>query len=213
VREKGSVNVAIGVLGVPGTGKTTRATVEVLLLQREIGPVYVVAHDPGYRIPDTLPNGVSTRITRHDSVEDAQEAMKANPGGIHAIATVDASDVIVYGSNLSKSSLEKNGGKQGIPTVIFVDEAVSAASASPYRLGEEMRELLALRRHKHVGIVWTSQSPQLCHYQMLSLSTKLVLFRITDGRALARLEQAGVPPEITSKLSSLPDHSCYVVKL
>jgi hypothetical protein len=209
--KRGSVNHAIGALGVPGTGKSTWALHRVRTLQHELR-CYAVAHDPSFRLPDEFPNGQPSGVRRFGSVSEARATIATDPRGVIAIATADAGEVVDFACEISDASMKANS-DDGQPCIVLVDEIVSAEQASSYRLGEQFRQLLALRRWKHVGVVWTSQSPQLCHYQLLSLSTELALFRVTDKRALRRLVEAGVDEETVNLLPRLPDHKCYVVRI
>lgn len=209
--KRGSVNVSIGAIGVPGTGKSTWALWRVRCLQAELG-AYAVAHDPSYRLPDAFPNGKPSGIRRFNSVADARAALASDPTGVLAIATVDAGEVLKLGVETSKESLKRGGDQNATPCIVLVDEIVAAEQAGAYRLGDQFRESLALRRHQHLALVWTTQSPQLAHYQLLSLGTELALFRVTDERALKRIEQAGVPHAIVVQLPKLPDHKCIVHK-
>lgn len=209
---KGEFNHAIIVLGVPGCGKSTWATQRALELGRST-PAYVVAHDPGWRLPKILPDGRPTPLHRHESVASAQAALRSTPGGIHAIATADGEEVLRFGQAISKASLDANGGEQGVPTVVYLDEGVGTGGASAYRLGEGLREHLALRRHLHTGLIITAQDPRLIHYAFLGLATELVIFRLNDQAALNELRRMGVPPEMVDQVAKLEKYHCVVHKL
>lgn len=208
---KGDWNHAIVVLGVPGTGKSTYA----LQLALELGrtPAYVLAHDPGWRLPARLPDGRPAGLHRHESIAAARAALARDGRGVHVISCADGDEVIRLGKQLARASLAAGGGHAGVPVVVLLDEAVGTPGASPHRLGDELRELLATRRHLHLAIVMTAQSPQLAHYALLTLATEVVLFRMTDDRALRRLEQAGVPSEKLSRVATLPNYQHIVHRL
>lgn len=201
-----SFNVCIGVLGSPGTGKSTYALARAIEYGKT--PAYLLAHDQGWKLPDNLPNGRPTGLKRYQNFGEAQRGLASEPGGVHCISTVngDAGQVIEYGVKLSAAALRANGGKGGPPTIILIDEVVSAADANPYRLGEGIRQSMALRRHQNVGIIWTAQSPRLCHYQMLAMGTELVCFRLHHKKDLDALEQVGLSDIQLDTIRTLPDH-------
>jgi hypothetical protein len=132
--------------------------------------------------------------------------MASDPRGVNCIATTDAGPVVEYASKYSGESLKRNGGKSGIPSIVLIDEIVSAADANQYRLGQGLKDILALRRHRNVGIIWTSQSPRLCHYQLMAMGTELVIFRLHHKKDLDELAKVGLTPQEIDKVTKLPDH-------
>lgn len=99
------------------------------------------------------------------------------------------------------------------PAVLLVDEIVVLTGATPYRLDDRIRQLLALRRHWGVGLIWTGQNARIANNQLLSMSTELVIFRLTDRRDLRRLEEAGVSPDVLERVPSLPNFHFLRVRL
>lgn len=210
--EKGQWNHAIIVLGVPGCGKSTYALARLIQLCQT--PAYGLAHDPGWRLPAKLPDGMpDPKLHRHETIEAGRAAIARDGSGVHAFAVADGQEVLAFGRALSEASLAKGGGDRGTPVVVLLDEGVATESASPYRLGGPMREGLALRRHRHMAIIMTAQDPRLIHYAMVGLSTEIVMFRLRDDRALAELERMGVPSETTARLRGLPNYHYIVQKL
>jgi hypothetical protein len=171
---------------------------------------YLFAHDLGWKIKDELPDGRRVGIKRYESIKECEQAIASDARGVHCVATLDAKEVIELGSKTALASVKAHGGKIGIPSVVLIDEVVSAGDANPYRLGDELRATMALRRHRHTGIVWTCQSPNLCHYQMLALSTELVIFRLTSERDLKPLRDVGVPEAVITQVRTLPNFA-YVI--
>lgn len=204
-------NVAVGFIGTVNTGKTTAATSYCVELAKD---AYVLAHDVGWSIPTRLPDGREVRVIRHSSIE-AGEKYIAQYGGQEAIHAFECSaeDVIKLGERLADSSLRAAGGydRPAHPVVIFIDEAVLAIKdMSPQRMSPRMQELLARRRHKHIGVVWTTQHPGFVHYMMLSMGTQVYVFRCEGHQAQERLAQAGIPDELIDEVQYLEDHH-YVV--
>jgi hypothetical protein len=188
----------------PGTGKSCYALSRTAELARQ--PAYVVAHDPGWRLPSVLPAGMgSVCVRRHETVYEASRALASDARGVHVVATSSADEVIELGVKLGEASLKAAGEKPAVPVVVLIDEAVSMSSHAHY-LEDKLKELLALRRHKHVGLVWTCQSPRLAHNQLLTLSTELVLFRLQHQKDFTALENAGVSAEVLARVPTLANH-------
>jgi hypothetical protein len=173
---------------------------------------YVLGHDLGWKIVETLPDGRETGIVRHESTAALLGAIATDPRGIHCLACEDAGEVIEVGITISRTSLDANEGTRGTPTVVLIDEAVSAGDADPYRLGGPLKKAMALRRHHNLGIIWTCQSPNLCHYQMMAIGTELVCFRLTHEKDLNKLRDVGLNEKQIQTIKQLPDHHYLIHK-
>jgi hypothetical protein len=205
---RGSFNVCIGVLGAVGSGKSTYAIARAMQYAQQ--PAYVFAHDLGWKIPETLPDGRPTGVIRHDSIDECVAQLRKDPRGIHCIGTEDAGEIVDLAIATADRSLMANERRGGIPAVVLIDESVSAGDADPYRLGSSLKSAMALRRHKNIGIIWTSQSPNIVHYQMMSIGSELVVFRLKNKRDLTPLMNAGFSEEEIQTITELPDYS-YIV--
>jgi hypothetical protein len=197
-------NCVEGYFGVRGTGKSTLA-----LHDHARKGYYYIAHDVGFNIPDTWPKelgGGPTGIKRYSSVKDAENGIKRDANGIHCIDIDDAMEVVLFGTRLAEKSLEQGGGDKGVPVIIHIDEICMATEANPMRMGDELRKVLARSRHLHVGVIFTTQTPHMCHYLMISLSTKVHLLRMTEKRDYKRLNEGGVPLDIAERSAYLDDH-------
>ncbi len=202
--ERGKWNHNIGFLGVPETGKTTKA-VEVVM---EMGktPAYVIAYDPGYNIPDILPqNNKPTGVIRYDTLAECKAGLSKSGKGIHSLETEQASDAVDLALEMMGDG-RKQIGVKSVPAVVFIDEMVTMEDAGQYRLEDRMKQLLTRRRKFHTGIVWTCQSANLCHYAMINLATELYMFRQTGDKDLAKIESAGVPSEKIAKIRTLENY-------
>ncbi len=205
-----SVNTVRSYLGVPGTGKSTLALADMRKQARELGGAFMLAHDIGDRLPDRWPDawgGKPTGIVRHNSVVEARAGLGRQPNAIHTLSTADGSEVLALAIEIAKKS-KAWGAEAGAspPVLLFLDEAVGTASASPHRLGDDMRNYIASRRHEHVGLYWTCQSPAMAHYALLALSTEIICGRIVDERALARFEQLGFTPGEINMIAGLHNY-------
>lgn len=196
-------NHAIAVLGVPGTGKSTYALRRVVELAAR--PAYAVAHDAAWRVPHKWPDGTRTPIVRHGSEDAARAAFARLPGGVHVVPSVDVYPALDLAKDLAA--------RGSAPSVLLVDEIVTATGATPHHLDDRVRQLLALRRHWGVALVWTGQNARIANNQLLSMSTEIVCFRLTDARDLRRLSEAGVSDEVCRTVRTLPNFSFVRVTL
>jgi hypothetical protein len=219
------LDLIVGYVGVAGTGKSTSATHRLMLLGKQC---YTLAHDANASLPDTLPDGTPTGLIRYSSKPvyelEAQEKeekrqlaelrknLKRHPHGIHAVSSRDAAPLLRLACEVSAKSFEAHGGERGTPCCVLVDEIVACDDATPHRLGPTLRDVLARRRHLGIGLLWTAQSPRLCHYQLFALSTELVMFRINDPRDIQHMVKSGVPERYALQLPSLPKHHCLVYR-
>jgi hypothetical protein len=195
---KGGFNVWVGVCGVPGTGKTTYA---LALAELYSLSGYVIGHSAG-TLPDTYPDGRVPNVHYHASVADASKALAKGIRGVHII-DADPSEVINFAGAIAQKSLDLNGGTHGVPVLLFLDEVVAADEMNPYRLDPRIKKMVALRRHLNIGFLFTTQAPQLCHYHMFSLATKVVFFRIIHKEAIKRFINIGIPEEIALRIPTL----------
>jgi len=206
----------MGCFGITGTGKSEYALNYILDIQSKEA-VYVIAHDLNYSIPERLHNGRKTNVKRYQTIEEAEEGLLKSPGGIHAIACSDASDVIALGIRTADRSLERNtvggrdvirrGGGRGIPVIVYIDEIVNAQQASQYRMGDDLKKFVGQRRHLHCGLVYTSQYPRQCHYSLGEQATDVVFFKLKSEKDIKKLyESFGVPEDQAWKAQSLSGH-------
>jgi hypothetical protein len=167
---------------------------------------YVLCHDIGWRLPEADAAGHPFGIVRHESVSDAVERLKSDPRGIHCISSPDAVEVIGLARRLAAADLQRNGGMAGHPVILMIDEVVAADVCDPNYLSDDMRKLIAGRRHENIGIIWTCQSARMVHNQLISLSTEMVIFNLVAEKDLKKLEENGIPPEEVAKVRALPKY-------
>jgi hypothetical protein len=213
--ELGRWNHMLGSIGPIGSGKTTELLRHVLDLQARPG-CYGIAHDPNGTLPAELYGGRKTFVVRHATVEAARAQLARDAKGIHAItppsgtqprAGVNDSDAVIdLALSIARRSLAQHGGKRGIPVILLFDEAVAVRGVHPRSLDPKIADLILRRRHHHVAIGYTTQSPRRCHYSLFDNATELYLFRMRGHRDLKALEEGAVPDEILDILPMLPDH-------
>jgi hypothetical protein len=231
---RGRWNCFVGVLGVPGTGKSTHALALAVSLQKKYN-CYVVAHDTGWRLPEKFPGGAPTGVIRHETTEDARQALKNSPAGIHCISSQDAAEVCDLALAIGEKSLERAtrgpvrrmGKNQRLavsdeaeiatPVLVVVDEVAMAKEANAYRLGDSLARLISMRRHRHVGVIWTCQSPRQGHYRLMELATSIYCFRLTSAESVSKVSEyiptEGEGGEVTrskiASISSLPNYRSF----
>lgn len=217
----GDWNICVAAFGVPGTGKSEWALRYCVELSQE-HTCYVLAHDPGFRIRSKFHDGTPTGVMRHDSIDSVKAQLAKDPRGVHAINVPDASEVLQFAKELAEQSLKQHPYRdgrptRGVPVLVYIDEAVSAADANPRMLGDLMRQCITGRRHWHVGIVYTCQSPWMVHYALISMSTEVVIFRVKTKRDFNRLEESGIDwaesSEWRKKIKHLPNYQYEVYEL
>lgn len=196
------------VIGKRNHGKTAWTLDRVLDLSAAAGGAYIIAHDPGHRIKPWTPRRGNLRagaLQRHRSVDELAAALRLPqpPDAVHTVATPDAEPVMLFALELGRASLRTHGGQGGVPVVAWVNEVTACAVASPQRFGGVVNQLAAQGRHDLVALVVEAQSSRLINFTLLSNVTRATFFRLTDRRALLRLEEFDVPPEILRRLPSL----------
>jgi hypothetical protein len=93
---------------------------------------------------------------------------------------------------------------------LTLDEGVMLTSgAEPGKLKRQLREIIATARHRRLRLTIIAQAANFLDYQTLALADRLDLFAVTDRWNQEKIRSAGVPQEITLKLSSLPDHQYF----
>ena len=211
-----TVNLVAGYLGIPGTGKTTRALADMVRCSAAHGGARLLAHDTGMRVPERWPDawgGGATGLVQHATTDRARAALAKGVPGIHVISCADGSDVLALAVEIGDATMAQSKDGTGPPVFVLLDEAVGVAAMSPHRIGDGMREFIATRRHHHVGLYWTTQSPQFAHYAILGLSTSLTLGTLHDRRALRRLEELGIDEDVLALVPDLPPHQFLEVEL
>lgn len=198
-------------IGRKGCGKSETALRRCLELAKL--PAYVVAHDLGWKIPDTLHDGTPTRVKRVSSVAEAREGMRKDPTGIWAISVETCEPVYKFAEEIAAASLAANGGDKGPPCVLYIDEIVTAGICDPHYLDPGFKRLLAEARHRHVGIIAGVQSARILNNQLLTLATKVRLFQVTDRRDHKRLVECGLDDAIVAQAAKLPPHKSIEVEL
>lgn len=201
-------DICRGYLGPPRCGKTSAALVDMLEL-RDQTPCYLLAHDPGYAIPDKLHTGRATGLRRHATVAELAAAVeKGDTRSLHVSMELDATPLVIYAKRLGEQSMRTADPKELAapcpPVVLLVDEVGRCKEMGAMYLGPNLEDALMRRRHNHVGLFYTSQSPRRVHHEFLGNSNALhVCGPLTRG-AIARLVEDGrFPEEVAAKIPKL----------
>lgn len=210
---KGEHNFVCGSLGVPDTGKTTKAA-EVLWSFHSF--CFLLAIDPSMEMPDTLPDGTKLPNRYYRSIDEVEEGLATAEGqAIHVLQeSRDLLGMIALAKRLARASLlahTEDGriqrGTPGIPVMLFADELHVFDEC---RLGKvphkEIVELVGCRRPNHVGFIWTTQMPTMINHLIVELTPRFQFGRIDDGMQVKELRRRSIPEKICDMLPSLPDH-------
>lgn len=200
---KGKFNHLIIILGVPGTGKTTYAVRRAREIQHTSKCV-IVAHDPGYRLPED-----DASIVHYESYAECVAGMRTRPGAVHCITTGRGEAFVQWARQCGAQSVN-NPQKTGAPILGLVDDSTQVKGFSRRGIDDNLLEALVGRRHKHTGWIVTLQDPQFAHYSLMSQSTEIVIFRMIDTDAVKMLKKFGVSTEMQAKVETLPDYHCIV---
>lgn len=185
-------------LGPPRCGKTSAALVDMLDMRKQ-SPCFLLAHDPGYAIPEKLYDGRATGVLRHASIGELARAVEQDPTGLHVSMELDATSTVIYAKRLALESM-RAADPQGLaapcpPVYLLVDEVGRCKEMGAMYLGPNLEDALMRRRHNHVGLFCTSQSPRRIHHEFLANANQLhVCGPLTRG-AIARLLEDGRFPE------------------
>ena len=201
-------NVCEGFVGVPETGKTCAAVHRVIELGRT--PCYLLAHDVAHNIPDQLPGGLRAGVVRHSTIASMRSALVKDARGLHCFDG-DAEELVRFAEQLAASSLKAGGGRIGVPVVLYFDEVVMATNMSPRYISPAVLELVTQRRHKHIGVVWTTQSPSTVNAKMMEFSTTMYFFRVI-GKGQDRMRDASIPDPVVEAVGTLENHSFVVYR-
>lgn len=204
----GDWNHLIVIVGERGSGKSTYAMKRALQLGR--APAYVLAHDPRGGIQDaakTWPHGAPPKVRSFPSVAALRAAVKTDATGIMTVYSHGASDeLLTFAGELAKSA---SAAGHATPVLVYFDEGAIVRGMSRHRLSDGFADVVAAGRHSRIGMIVTVQSAKAIHYEILALSTEIVMFRVQDRKLLARLEEK-VPAAIVAKLPTLPNHRFIV---
>lgn len=204
------LDICHGYLGPPRCGKTTAALVD-MLDTRERFPCYLLAHDPGYAIPDKLHDGRKTNVLRHASVAELAAAVAKEPKesrALHVSMELDATSLVVYAKRLGEASMRRADPKDLSapcpPVLLLIDEVGRCKEMGAAYLGPNLEDALMRRRHNHVGLLYTSQSPRRVHHEFLGMANELhVCGPLTKGSIARVVEDGRFPEEAAAKIPNL----------
>lgn len=194
-------------LGGPGTGKSVAMA---KLLAEASKRYYVLLHDPNLDFPRELPDGTPVPVVYHEDIKSVRAKLASkNPGGIHA-CYCDPAELIelakeIVDNGTREAKIKGKSGEFAVPVIVALDEICAwQQEASRNRIGDNLLDLLARRRHYHIGFWFGAQYPRQMHYSLLHKSTQIYMFRIVEAGDLKVLEEGGVGSEYLSAIQKLP---------
>jgi hypothetical protein len=201
---RGGSGVMQGYIGIPGSGKTTKALIDGLEMARS-GPWFFVVLDSTRNVlrdradprnDDTLPyNGRRRRVavTRSETLEELRASIATDPGCIHIIYGSSAMPVVEF----CKSLVAETGSE----CVLLIDEASFVNECdSKTTFNRTLKESFSVRRHDGIGYLWTTQYPYSVPRMMLTISETLYIGRLKDKIDIRRMVEIRMPEEDIAKL-------------
>jgi hypothetical protein len=170
-------------LGIPLSGKTHAALERAAQLVSESGNPLLVIDPEGASNFDHLP--------RRASVREVIEAVWGRRE--HAVYTPP----ILDGPEVDQLASAVRAGRD---VVLLVDEVAAFLSAYKGRGESPLLRLFRGRRHARAHILCTTQHPGDLPEVVLGTAPELIVFRCDGERALKRLSERGLDPEVVSKL-------------
>lgn len=209
-------------IGMPGTGKSWKARLDMWASAQETGG-YVVAQDPTESFED---KGVDIPHVRYDTPGKLAAGVRKHGGScVHILDGHDGDVVLATGKALAAASMAEGRRKAAknpldprskerepmfAPVYLYWDEAVASSEDSgPRRLSPLWMDLLGRRRRYGIVPVMTSQSTFFAHRSVLMLSSRIYAFRLTDPEDAKRLKACGLPKHLGETLARVPDYEYY----
>lgn len=190
---RGDLNYWAVLLGVNGTGKSTRAKERAIALARD--GVRVFVHDPDVQFEGAAAYP-STRAWA-TAAHAAAAAKKPFPM-IARFGESPATDVMACACAAAEASGFRT------PSLVVFDEGSAVEGAQRHRLGDDFAAVLTRRRNRGVGAIIIGQFPTLMHRSNLTLATEFDLFHLSDEEQLTVLRRrAGVSPAVIARLPTL----------
>lgn len=195
------------IVGERGMGKSTLAILEARDFQRETGG-YVIGHSPNGQI------GVAKDIKFYDKLDGffgLQRGLRRHPELMHFLVTGNAEQILDFGERLAftvrRSAHRSAGvrfrenrpapkGLEAPPVLIVVDEGTSMKRHPSNEEIERLERLLVNARHKHLGLIWSTQAPSSRQWLLLEQSSKIRLFRYSHEWGANGLRAAGIDKDV-----------------
>jgi hypothetical protein len=204
---RGGSGVMRGYIGLPGSGKTTKALIDGLEIAKS-GPYYFVVIDSTGTVlrdmehpanDDTLPYGNTRRrvaVMRADNLEELRANMEKDPSCIHVIFDTEATPTVEYCKALVKET--------GVCCILQIDEAAFVDECDSATLFKRtLKKNFSVRRHDGIAYLWTTQYPYSVPRMMVSISERIFVGRLEDEIDLRRMREVRLPESDIEKLPTL----------
>lgn len=201
-------NEQVVYIGAPGSGKSYLARHEAWARSKDVGG-YLIAHDPTGSFDDErkIPH------RRHASTEALHRALAKEGGRVaHILETDDADEVLRAAIHVGQASMARAQRGQFAPVLLLVDEAVAVDGAAAHGLTPLWKNAIMRRRHYGIGLYLTAQTAHLAHRTVLTLATRIEVFRIADPADEKRLIAIGLDADIAANLRRMEDRAHVTVE-
>lgn len=219
----GSLDWIETIVGERGMGKSTLAILEARDFQRQTGG-YVIGHSPNGQI------GQVKDVKFYDKMEGwfgLQRGLKRHPELMHFLTTGNAEQLLDFADRLSFSVRKSAHRREGVrfrehrpapkgllapPVLAVIDEGTSLKRNPSNDEIERLERLLVNARHKHLGLIWSTQAPNSRQWLLLEQSSKIRLFRYSHEWGANGLRAAGIDKDVALRDIKELDRFQYFAK-
>lgn len=207
----GELDRVTAVVGERGTGKSTWASLDARVFQRETGG-FVIAHSPRGQI------GAAADVKFHNTVRRAARAMRWDPGRIHVVTDDPPELVIDYARDLAhgvRKKAHKDAGHRfrdnrpapkglkASPVLVIVDEGTHLKRGMSNHEIEELQKFLTSARHEHIAVTMLTQAPNARAWVYQEQASRFRIFRYLHEWGLNAIRAAAIPQEFLQRIRDL----------
>lgn len=202
-------NWQVVAIGAPGSGKSFWMRRASWAEAQRTGGVLLV-HDP----TNSWDEDPQVPKRRYASGVELQRGLAETGSRVaHVLDVDDADQVLAVGIKVAHANLAAAKNGRYTPVLVVTDEAVEAEGAEARKLSPLWRKAIARRRHFGIGIGITAQSAFFAHRSVMTLATRIEVFRVMDPADENRLRAVGLrDPGLVARLVELPDREHITVQ-